>query len=343
MSETFSLAKLSQATELLAACMTVEEAKPILEMAEAARHYAKVSGLGLEATNLACEIKLRAERRIGELRRAPEASKAGRPFKNNSVGGNTIVSPPTLADMGITAHQSSRFKAIAAIPEPVFEAHIVETKAKSQELTSAGLLRVSTQRKRADKEAKREQRRQENAIKAAMATDPITVGAHFATILIDPPWDWGDEGDVNQMGRAKPDYATMTIEQLLDLPVGKLSDDDCHLYLWITNRSLPKGFALFEAWGFRYVTCLTWVKPHFGMGNYFRGQTEHILFGVKGSQPLLRHDVGTVFHADRGPNGHSSKPPMIYELIESCSPGPYLEMFSRTQRDTWHRWGADAK
>lgn len=200
-----------------------------------------------------------------------------------------------------------------------------------------------TQAKRQNKESHREQRRQENATKANTVPDPLTVNAHFATILIDPPWDWSDENDVNQMGRAKPDYATLTIDQLAALPVGALADTDCHLYLWITNRSLPKGFTLLASWGFRYVTCLTWVKPSFGMGNYFRGQTEHILFGVKGSQPLLRHDIGTVFHAERGPNGHSSKPPMIYDLIESCSPGPYLEMFARTTRPNWRAWGADAQ
>ena len=110
------------------------------------------------------------------------------------------------------------------------------------------------------------------------------------------------------MGRAKPDYATLALDQLRALPVGELADTDCHIYLWITNRSLPKGFDLLAAWGFRYITCLTWVKPSFGMGDCFRGQTEHILFGVKGSQALQRHDASTVFHADRGPNGHSSKP-----------------------------------
>ena len=75
------------------------------------------------------------------------------------------------------------------------------------------------------------------------------------------------------------------------------ANTDCHLYLWTTNRSLPKGFQLLEAWGFRYVTMLTWVKPHFGMGNYFRGQTEHVLFGVRGSLALKRKDQGTVFSA----------------------------------------------
>jgi N6-adenosine-specific RNA methylase IME4 len=199
--------------------------------------------------------------------------------------------------------------------------------------------------KREIKEANREARREANRAKVSEVESPqllAKAGAKFATIVIDPPWDWGDEGDVDQLGRARPQYATMSKEQLLDLPLSELSDDDCHIYLWITNRSLPKGFELLERWGFRYVTAITWVKPHFGMGNYFRGQTEHVLFGVKGSQPLKRRDVGTVFNAPRGPIGHSSKPIEFYELVESCSPGPYIEMFSRCERKDWKAWGENA-
>lgn len=207
------------------------------------------------------------------------------------------------------------------------------------ERMKAGAVTV-TQVKRKKKEKKREARRSENRKKVAEAppADVAAAGARFATIVVDPPWDVSDEGDVNQMGRGNPDYATMSIEQLHELPVESFADDDCHLYLWITNRSLPKGFALLERWGFRYVTALTWVKPHFGIGNYFRGQTEHVLFGVRGSQMLKRQDVGTVFYADRGAR-HSEKPKEFLELVESCSPGPYFEMFSRCERPDWFTWG----
>ena len=200
--------------------------------------------------------------------------------------------------------------------------------------------------KRELKEQAREARREENRRKIAAVPEPEKAAAvaavKFSTIVIDPPWDWGDEGDQDQLGRARPDYSTMSIDQLEQLDVGGLADEDCHIYLWITNRSLPKGFRLLEAWGFRYITAITWVKPHFGMGNYFRGQTEHVLFGVKGSQPLKRKDVGTAFTASRGSGGHSSKPDVFLELVESCSPGPYIEMFSRSSRDGWITWGENA-
>jgi ParB-like chromosome segregation protein Spo0J len=161
---------------------------------------------------------------------------------------------------------------------------------------------------RARKEEKREAVREVNRelVKQAPALVTLEEGRKYSTLLLDPPWDWGDEGDVDQMGRARPTYATMTIDQIANEPVGELAEKNAHIYLWITNRSLPKGFALLEKWGFRYITTITWVKPSFGMGNYFRGSTEQILFGVRGIQPLLRKDVGTHFCAPRGPE-HSSK------------------------------------
>lgn len=204
-----------------------------------------------------------------------------------------------------------------------------------------------TTAKRTAKEAKREERREENREKvkdAATLDELIEQGVRVPTIVIDPPWDWGDEGDQDQLGRARPDYATMTIEQLLDYPVGEVADVDCHLYCWITNRSLPKGFALVERWGFRYITMLSWPKPSFGMGNYFRGQTEHVLFGVKGEQSLKRKDASTLLPVwDRGPKGHSSKPPEFHEFVETCSPGPYLEIFSRINRPGWTAIGENTK
>jgi len=203
-----------------------------------------------------------------------------------------------------------------------------------------------TQAKRQVKEQKRNERRNENAelIERAAAKNVAVTNVKFAAIVIDPPWDWGDEGDVDQLGRALPTYKTIPYDGLLKWPVKQRADIDAHIYLWITNRSLPKGFALLEAWGFRYITCLTWCKPSFGMGNYFRGQSEHILFGVRGSQMLKRKDVGTIFSAPRGPLGHSSKPLEFYNLVEACSPGPYLEIFGRGKPPSgWISEGADVE
>lgn len=248
------------------------------------------------------------------------------------------LSQPASKPISIPVAKPGQVAKIAAQAQIILEKAAPETVVK---LAANDITLVQAQREL--KEQVREQRREENRIIVQQATPLADVSARFATIVVDPPWDWGDEGDVDQMGRARPDYATMPYEKLLALPVADLADTDCHLYLWITNRSLPKGFALLEAWGFRYITCITWVKDGaFGLGNYFRGATEHILFGVKGSQPLKRKDARTVFHAPRGPQGHSSKPVEIYAFVESCSPGPYLELFSRTNRADWTAWGEPA-
>ena len=197
---------------------------------------------------------------------------------------------------------------------------------------------TKTVTQREAKDAERQQKREANAeLVKSVAPLPDTKGQ---AILIDPPWDWGDEGDVSQFGRGDPTYKTMSIEELMEYPVSTVADANCHLYLCITNRSLPKGFALCEAWGFRYVTCLTWCKPTIGMGNYFRGSTEHVLFGVRGSLGLLRRDVGTWFSAHRG-DRHSAKPEELYQLIEQCSPGPWVELFQRTPRPGWIGHGAE--
>jgi N6-adenosine-specific RNA methylase IME4 len=197
--------------------------------------------------------------------------------------------------------------------------------------------------KRKAKAKKREKQRDDNRQQiAAIPAITKAVASKFSTIMVDPPWDWGDEGDHDQMGRAQADFAQMSIEELLEFPLGQFADANAHLYCWITNRSLPKGFALLDKWGFRYITALTWPKPSFGMGNYFRGQTEHILFGVRGSLPLNRKDASTLLPQwPRGPGGHSSKPVEIYPYIETCSPGPYLEVFSRMAepRPDWRTYG----
>jgi N6-adenosine-specific RNA methylase IME4 len=157
----------------------------------------------------------------------------------------------------------------------------------------------------------------------------------FPVIVIDPPWRYDN---VATRGAAEDHYPTMSLDELaaLQLPAAA----DAHIYLWVTNSFLRPGFDLLDAWGFTYKTTLTWCKPQIGMGNWFRNSTEHVLFGVKGRLPTQRNDVPTWFVADR--TRHSAKPESFYDLVESCSPGPYFEMFARRRRFGWHVWGNEA-
>jgi len=268
--------------------------------------------------------------RVYNRQKKPSGGRTGREFSGDQNEPPKRTAEKVAADFGVSPATIKR------------AGKVVEELTNEEQQAVLKKERALTQIKRDKKEEAREQRRAENAEKVAAAPEPTKSGARYATIMIDPPWDWGDEGDQDQLGRARPTYQTIPYKKLLQLPVPELADEDCHLYLWTTNRSLPKCFAMMERWGFRYITALTWPKPSFGMGNYFRGQTEHLLFGVKGSQPLKRKDASTLLPQwKRGSNGHSSKPEELYAFIETCSPGPYLELFARKRHEGWVAWGAE--
>lgn len=172
----------------------------------------------------------------------------------------------------------------------------------------------------------------------------------YRTIVADPPWEYDRASGLGSNRAAADNYPTMTNAEIASLPVASMAAESAHLYLWVTNLRLfaEEGDAavgpieILRAWGFRYATMLTWHKlgaP--GMGWYFRGDTEHVLFGVRGKAPIdpaLRES--NHFAASR--HGHSVKPDRFYELVERVSPGPYLELFARRRRYGWDVWGNEA-
>lgn len=242
-----------------------------------------------------------------------------------------------IKEIGFTQKQAEQLQQMAKNPAAVHAA-MVKAKENGDIVSQSSVMKEIQETKRKEKEQRQEEKRTENSAKIEKLSTPLDAQGLFQTIVIDPPWDWGDEGDFNQFGRAKPEYKTMPFEEIKNLPVEKIADENCHLYLWVTNRSLPKAFELVNAWNFRYITCLTWIKPSIGMGNYFRGNTEQVIFAVKGSQPLKRHDVGTSFLAPRG-KIHSEKPDEFYRLVESCSYAPFIDIFGRKNRENWSVWG----
>lgn len=172
---------------------------------------------------------------------------------------------------------------------------------------------------------------------ATVEPGPLPDGV-FRTVVADPPWRYGNRAT---RGAAEDHYATMTIEELCELEVVARMAPDAHLYLWVTNNFLREAFEVADAWGFAFKTCLTWVKPQMGMGNYFRSSTEHILFGVRGALRTNERNLINWFEAPRGK--HSAKPDCFYDLVEAASPGPYLELFARRARlGDWHYWGNES-
>lgn len=172
---------------------------------------------------------------------------------------------------------------------------------------------------------------------AAIAKEkPPLPGGKYRVITIDPPWSF--EGGVMSVSReGTPPYPTMSIEEITNLPVGKLALKDSVLFMWVTNTHLPHAFDIVKAWGFTYKTMLTWDKVHFGLGDYLRGQTEHCLMCVKGSPTIQLRKETTLLRAPR--RAHSEKPDEFFRLVEQLCPGSKLEMFQRKPRRGWAGFG----
>jgi N6-adenosine-specific RNA methylase IME4 len=169
----------------------------------------------------------------------------------------------------------------------------------------------------------------------------------FSTILIDPPWRF-----TNRTGKMAPEhkrlkrYETLSMEEIAALPVGRYSKERSHLYLWCPNALLPDGLRIMEAWGFTYKTNIVWFKVRKdggpdgrGVGFYFRNVTELLLFGIKGRMRTLdpgRRQTNIIISRKEE---HSRKPVGVYDIIEECSPSPYLELFARERVPGWTCWG----
>ena len=178
-----------------------------------------------------------------------------------------------------------------------------------------------------------------------------TRNQRFKTILADPPWQFQNKtGKVAPEHRRLNRYGTMTLSEIMSLPVDQVTAETAHLYLWVPNALLPEGLAVLDAWGFQYKTNIIWHKIRKdggsdgrGVGFYFRNVTEILLFGVKGKNARTldagRRQVNYIATRKRE---HSRKPDEQYDLIEACSPGPYLEMFARGARRGWSVWGNQA-
>ncbi len=179
---------------------------------------------------------------------------------------------------------------------------------------------------------------------------------HYGAILADPPWTfktWSAKGE----GRA-PDYSTMTIPQVMQLPVAELAADDCVLFLWFCWPTLPDALRLIDAWGFTYKTCaFAWVKAslpaqrglfggdklkiHVGLGFWTRANSEVCLLATRGKPKRLHADVRQAIIEPR--REHSRKPDCVHERIERLVAGPYAELFARQRRPGWACWGNETE
>ena len=320
------LAKLSQATTALAEARTLEEIKAIRDMAEQARLYAQANRLGLDAINAGTEIRLRADRKMGEVLIQAKETGEIKPHRHEEGFHEGTVK---LVDIGVSKKQSHVTQQLARLPEQVFEQRIEATKVTNQRLTTAKVL-------------VQPEVRQEKIERINQGNVSLSTVTRYPVVYADPPWRYEHSKTDNR--QIENHYPTMALEEICDLPVSELAANDAVLFLWATSPKLAESMDVITAWGFTYRTCIIWDKERVGMGYYARQQHELLLIAARGNLPVPEpaNRPASVIRLRRD-NEHSHKPVGFYDLIERMYPEyKKIELFARNEREGWDKWGNQA-
>jgi len=202
---------------------TVDEVKQIRDKAEAMRLYCKQAKASLEMQNQCAEIKLRAERRAGEMLTETEKNPGGQVEHESYLSHDGRGRIPKLSELGITWNQSSRWQKIGEIPEESFEDYIETTMSKKGELTSSGALLLA-------RDIERQKKIQD--IEDKIEKSPPLPEQKYDVIVVDPPWEYRLKHDHRRNALL---YPTMKMEEIKDIPIQQLATADSILWLWTTN------------------------------------------------------------------------------------------------------------
>jgi N6-adenosine-specific RNA methylase IME4 len=316
------LRRLESACRALAEAKSIPDVKLLRDQAAAVQPLLRQQHYCLAAQNDAAELKLRAERKLGELLAEtvrPRAG-AGRPEKNGSTKEPITGQLPA----GVSKTQSHRWQLAASVPEAAFEAHVARRKADGAELTSESVTHLALTLKR-----------------ESVESPPLPDGK-YRCIICDPPWPAHMILRQVRPWQVELAYPTMSEEELLAFPLADLAAEDCHLYLWFTHKHLELALRLAAHWGFRYECQMTWEKNGgFTVMHSWQYTTEHVLFCRRGTLPLLR--AGLPLHFAESRREHSRKPEAFYDLVRQASPEPRIELFARERRDGFDSWGNETE
>ena len=181
-----------------------------------------------------------------------------------------------------------------------------------------------------------------------MFTDIYNTDKKYKTIYIDPPWEERGGGKIKRGADAH--YPLMNIKDIKKLPIKDIADTEngCHLYLWTTNNFLPQALECVKEWGFQYVTIITWMKDRQGLGQYYRGLTEHCIFATTAKRlPYKINENGKRMQGVTGfmepKTVHSRKPEKMRDMIEKVSYEPRIEVFAREKFKNWDCYGNEVE
>jgi N6-adenosine-specific RNA methylase IME4 len=314
------LITIDAALQALASATTPDELINLANRAAALQVYARRAKLGMVAQNRCAEIRLRAERKLGELL-STTPRLHGRP--KSVPEENTL---PRLSDLGVADRKiSQRAQRIAAVPAREFEAYLRDARNAEWEITTRLLLHYCQRRQATE-------RNRQHIVGGRVddLTEFARTRSKMGCIVIDPPWPTA--------GSTLP-YMHIHVDDLTLLPIAELAAERCHVHLWTLPNSYHRtAYEIVEDWGFRVVSEFVWCKSQVGKGHYWRMSHEILLTAVRSEDD--RFDDQSLRSWIEAPRGrHSEKPDVVREMIERASPGPRLEIFARKLVPGWFAWG----
>jgi N6-adenosine-specific RNA methylase IME4 len=332
------------ARQALAAAHSIDEAKTLRDKSEAMRVYARQAN-DREMEVHASEIRIRAERRIGELiaaqRDGPGLAQGRRSdlMGRSDLGcGPTQVEKPTLAEAGIGKNLADRARKLAALREDEFEQRMADRRDKLERESDRITVDILAA---GDKAARRAAREAELGAKIRALP-----AKKYGLILADPEWRFEVWSRETGMDRAADNhYPTSLIEFIVARDVPSITAENAVLALYATVPMLPQALIVMAAWGFDYRSHVIWAKDRIGTGYWFRNKHELLLIGVRGDvpAPAMGTQWPSVVEAPR--TAHSAKPEIFHEMLEAYFPSlPKIELNRRgPPRLGWDAWGNEAE
>ena len=339
-----ALAKYEAARAALAECRRIDEARDIRDVAEAMRLYAR-QARDVQMEIDAWEIRVRAERRLGEIlteARSAGQLRQGRNWSEDDKSNGSAAEPldrparVILSEAGIDKKLSSASQKVASISEQAFEAMVAR---RRSEMEAERYRRTVVQADTATKTERRDAR--ERDLAGRISALPAK---KYGVILADPEWRFEPRSRESGLDRAADNhYPTSSTDEICARPVAAIAADDCVLFLWATAPMLPDALRVMTAWGFSYKSHAIWFKDRIGTGYWFRNAPELLLVGTRGAPPAPA--MGTQFSSviEAPVSAHSRKPDDFLDLVESYFPNlPKIELNARRARPGWDAWGNEA-
>jgi len=352
------LVEVSRLRQALAQTDDLDVLKEWRDQAETIRHYVKQRGGDYQKQNDAAEAKVRIERKLGEVLAGMAMHVGGRPETTGDMmspvkdeptlagmsmntgelyRGNMMLprgNESTLADIGISKMQSSRWQLGAELDEDVFEGYLAKQWGDGNEITSADILRLARRQEAVDKLDE-------------IATLPTeSLNGIYDVIVIDPPWPMKKIEREVAPAQVEFDYPTMTESELLEWGSETLLPacaDDCHVWMWTTHKHLPMALRLLDKWALKYICTFVWHKPGgFQPFNLPQYNCEFVLYAHKGNPQFIdTKQFNTCFSAPR--QGHSVKPEEFYDVVRRVTGGRRVDMFGRRVIEGFDSWGQEVQ